>query len=168
MTGAVSLRAVRPGDEARLRALRLRALADSPSAFAAVAEQEAELPESHWAELARQSEAADHLAIYVAVTGQDWLGMGAGRWHDREHGIAQLWGMWVDPAARGLGLGERLVTGVRGWAAAQGARFLRLGVATRPGDATPFYERLGFVRTGETRMMRTDPTRAAHFLVRPV
>lgn len=162
------MRSVRAGDETRLRALRLRALTDSPAAFAAVADQEAQLPASHWAELARQSEAADHLAIYVAIDGDAWLGMGAGRWHDREHGVAQLWGMWVDPAARGLGLGERLVAGVRGWSAAQGARFLRLGVATRPGDATPFYERLGFVRTGETRTMRADPTRQAHFLMRPV
>jgi GNAT superfamily N-acetyltransferase len=168
LTPAVSVRAVRTGDETRLRALRLRALTDSPDAFASPAAQEAQLPAAHWAELARQSEAADHLAIYVAVVGDDWLGMGAGRWHDRERGVAQLWGMWVDPAARRLGLGERLVADVRGWAAAQGARFLRLGVATRPGDATPFYERLGFVRTGETRMMRTDPTRPAHFLVRPV
>jgi GNAT superfamily N-acetyltransferase len=168
LTRVVAVRAVRGGDEARLRALRLRALTDSPGAFAAAAEQEAELPASHWAELAHQSEAADHLAIYVAVDGDDWLGMGAGRWHDRERGIAQLWGMWVDPAARGLGLGGRLVADVRGWAAARGARFLRLGVATRPGDPTPFYEGLGFVRTGETRMMRTDPTRPAHFLVRPV
>ncbi len=168
MTSAVSVRAVRAGDEARLRALRLRALADSPEAFAATAEQEAQLPASHWAELTHQSEVADHLAIYVAVNGSDWLGMGAGRWHDRERGIAQLWGMWVDPSARGLRLGERLVADVRGWAAVHGARFLRLGVATRPGDATAFYERLGFVPTGETRMMRADPTRPAHFLVRPV
>ena len=162
------MRAVRTGDEARLRALRLRALSDSPEAFAASAEQEAELPPSHWGELAHQSEVGEHLAIYVAVGGEDWLGMCAGRWFDRERGVAQLWGMWVDPAARRLGLGERLVGEVRGWAAARGARFLRLGVATRPGDPTRFYERLGFVRTGETRMMRTDPTRPAHFLVRPV
>jgi GNAT superfamily N-acetyltransferase len=168
LTRAVSVRAVRGGDETCLRALRLRALTDSPEAFAAAAEQEAALPASHWAELARQSEAGEHLAIYVAIEGDRWLGMGAGRWHDRERGIAQLWGMWVDPRARRLGLGERLVDGVRGWAAARGARFLRLGVATRPGDPTPFYERLGFVPTGETRMMRTDPTRPAHFLVGPV
>jgi GNAT superfamily N-acetyltransferase len=168
LTRAVSVRAVRAGDEARLRALRLRALRDSPEAFGAAAEQEAELPESHWAELAQQSERGEHLAIFVAVDGEDWLGICAGRWFDQEQGIAQLWGMWVDPAARRLGLGERLVSEVRSWAASQGARFVRLGVATRPGDPTPFYERLGFVPTGETRMMRTDPTRPAHFLVRPV
>ncbi len=81
------------GDEARLRALRLRALADSPGASAASAEQEAQLPAAHWAELARQSQAADHLAIYLADGGGEWLGLGAGRWHDRERAIAQLWRM---------------------------------------------------------------------------
>jgi GNAT superfamily N-acetyltransferase len=168
LTRLVSVRAVRVGDETRLRTLRLRALAESPGAFAATAEQEAQLPASHWSELAHQSELADHLAIYVGVDDDRWLGMGAGRWHDRERGIAQLWGMWVDPSARGRGLGERLVQDVRGWAAGQGARFLRLGVVTRPGDATPFYERLGFVCTGETARMRRDPRRPAHYLVRPV
>src|ERR1700755_663137 len=156
------------GDEARLRTLRLRALTDSPAAFGVAAEQEAELSASHWAELTRQSEAADHLAIYIAVAGDDWLGMGAGRWHDRERGIAQLWGMWVDPVSRGLGLGELLVQDVRGWASRQGARSPRRGVGPRPADAPPFSERLGFVRTGETARMRRDPPRRAHYLVRPV
>ena len=168
MTRLVSVRAVGVGDETQLRALRLRALAESPDAFAASAEQEAQLTASHWTELAHQSQLADHLAIFVAVDDDRWLGMAAGRWYDRDRGIAQLWGMWVDPSARGLGLGERLVLDVRGWAARRGARFLRLGVATRAGDATPFYERLGFVRTGERATMRRDPTRPAHYLVRPV
>jgi GNAT superfamily N-acetyltransferase len=168
LTRLVSVRAVRVGDAPQLRELRLRALSESPDAFAATAAEEARLPASHWAELAHQSDVADHLAIYVAIDGERWLGIGAGRWHDRERGIAQLWGMWVDPVSRGLGLGELLVHEVRGWASRQGARFLRLGVATRPGDATPFYERLGFVRTGETARMRRDPARPAHYLVRPV
>lgn len=168
MSSPVSVAVVRDGDAPRLRELRLRALADSPQAFAGTAEQEAQLPASHWEELARQSADGDHVAIYVAVDGERWLAMGAGRWYDRDRAIAQLWGMWVDPALRGSGLGERLVTHVREWAVAHGARFLRLGVVTRDDDATGFYERLGFVRTGEAGPMRVDPSRDAHFLVRPI
>lgn len=156
------------GDARRLRALRLRALADSPEAFAGATEQEAGLPDAHWAELVQQTQVGDHLAIYVAVDADRWLGMGAGRWFDRDRGIAQLWGMWVDPQARGLRLGERIVGEVRGWASAHGASFLRLGVITRPGDPTPFYERLGFVRTGESAPLRLDPSRQAHYLVRAI
>jgi ribosomal protein S18 acetylase RimI-like enzyme len=164
----IALRAVRAADAPRLREFRLRALADAPSAFAAIPEQEAALPASHWSELAHQSELADHLVIYVAADGRRWIGMAAGGWHDRDRGIAHLWGMWVDPAARRLRIGDRLVTEVRGWAAGHGARFLRLGVITAADDATRFYERLGFVRTGETSPLRREPTRSAHYLARPV
>ena len=94
--------------------------------------------------------------------------MAAGGWYDRSRGIAHLWGMWVDPALRRLGIGDRLVAEVRGWAAGQGARFLRLGVITGDADPTGFYERLGFVRTGETGTLRRDPTRPVHYLARPI
>ena len=106
--------------------------------------------------------------MYVAVDGDCWLGMAAGRWYDREAGVAGLWGMWVDPAARGLGLGERLVDAVNDWAAAQGARTLRLGAVTGAGDPTGFYERLGFARTGETGTLTRDRTRVFCYMARPI
>jgi ribosomal protein S18 acetylase RimI-like enzyme len=164
----LACRTVRTGDAEPLRALRLRALADTPDAFAATAGEEATLPASHWTELALQSELGDHLVIQVAGDGERWVGMAAGRWYDRARGIAHLWGMWVDPAARGRRAGERLVADVRAWAAGHGATFLRLGVITAEDDATPFYERLGFVRTGELGTLRRDPTRPVHYLARPV
>ena len=162
------IRAVRATDAASLRSLRLRALADAPDAFAMTPQDEAEHPESHWSELAQQSELADATVIYAAVDGERWLGMAAGGWFDRPRGIAHLWGMWVDPALRRLGIGERLVDEVRGWAAGRQARFLRLGVITGEADPTGFYERLGFVRTGETGALRRDPTRPVHYLARPI
>ena len=54
------------------------------------------------------------------------------------------------------------------WVAASGGRSLRLGVIAADGDATPFYERLGFVRTGEVAPLRRDPTRSVHYLIRSV
>lgn len=74
----------------------------------------------------------------------------------------------VSPAARRRGVGERLVGGVCAWAARHGAGFVSLGVIARPGDAMPFYERIGFVRTGQVRPMRQDPGRPVHQLARPV
>jgi GNAT superfamily N-acetyltransferase len=162
------MRPVGSDDAARLRGLRLRMLAESPAAFAATADEEAALPEAHWSELAAQSELGDHVAIFVAQAGDRWIGIAAGRWGDRERGVAHLWSMWVDPAMRGEGVGERLVAEVSRWAAVHGASFLRLGVITRPGDATAFYERLGFVQTGHVGPLRRDPSRTVHFLVRPL
>jgi ribosomal protein S18 acetylase RimI-like enzyme len=94
--------------------------------------------------------------------------MAAGRWRDEGRRVAHLWGMWVDPAVRGAGVGEALVGGVCRWAAAHGAEFVRLGVAVGPCDATGFYERIGFVPTGESEPMRRDPSRSVRYLIRPV
>jgi GNAT superfamily N-acetyltransferase len=164
----LAIRAVHSGDASDLHALRLRALEDAPEAFGSTLELERDHPAAHWSELAELSDVADTLVVYVAVDGDRWLGMAAGRWYDRDRGIAGLWGMWVDPALRGLGVGERLVDAVRGWAAGHGALFLRLGAITGEGDPTGFYERLGFVPTGETGTLSRDRTRAFRYLVRPI
>jgi GNAT superfamily N-acetyltransferase len=162
------VRRVTGGEGEPLRELRLRAVGDAPTAFASTIEHEAAHPDAHWLLLAGQSELADAMVVFVAVDDERWLAMAAGRWFDRERGIAALWGMWVDPLARRLGIGERLVGEVRRWAAGHGAGFLRLGVIEGAADAASFYERLGFVRTGETRALARDDSLTALFLVRPI
>jgi hypothetical protein len=49
--------------------------------------------------------------LFVAIDGDEWVAMAAGRWFDRQQRIAQLWGMWVEPGLRRQGLGRRLVEG---------------------------------------------------------
>jgi GNAT superfamily N-acetyltransferase len=158
------VRAVRAGEGPRLRELRLRAMADAPEVFGSTPEHEAQLAEEHWSALAGGGE---EVGVYVAIDGEGWVGMAAGRWFERERGIVQLWGMWVEPDRRGERIGERLVGSVRGWATAHRARFMRLGVM----DASPaigFYERLGFVLTGETKPLVRDPSVLAVYMARPV
>jgi GNAT superfamily N-acetyltransferase len=106
--------------------------------------------------------------------------MAAGRWFERDRGIAQLWGLWVDPAARGTHTGAALVGAVREWATAGGATFLRLGM-TEPADGLRrFYAGLGFVALDDPIPMPNDPTNAVvnlpvrstvrlmAFMIRPV
>jgi GNAT superfamily N-acetyltransferase len=166
--GTPAIRAVLAGDADQLRQLRLRALSDSPHAFGSSLEVELAYPESDWMDLARRSERADEIAVFAAIDGEHWVGMAAGRWIDRESAVVDLWGMWVDPAARGSGLGARLVAAVHAWAAERGARVLRLGAVTGDGDPAAFYERLGFQDTGERGELRRDPTRAFRYMARPV
>jgi GNAT superfamily N-acetyltransferase len=158
----VEIRPVSSGDAAALRRLRLRALADAPTAFARTVETEAAHPDSYWSELAETA------PVFVAVRGDEWVGMAGGGWSDQDNGIARLWGLWVDPALRGTGLGERLVAEVDGWATVNGARLLRLCVIVGSGDVEGFYTRLGFARTGEVRPLPWDGSRTFRFLARPV
>lgn len=160
----ITVRAVRPGEHGPLRELRLRALAQDAAAFGSTPSEEETHPERRWVELADGSGGE---TVYVAIDDGAWVAMAAGRWFDAERGIAQLWGMWVDPAYRGHGLGTRLVGAVRQWASGREARFLRLGVV-EGSAAVGLYERLGFVDTGERRPLRRDPALIAAFMVRPI
>jgi ribosomal protein S18 acetylase RimI-like enzyme len=164
----IEIRAVGGDDAAALRELRLRALRDAPEAFGSTLAEEQGFAGDRWTALAAASAVGDAIAVFAAVQDGRWVGMGAGRWFDRERGIAQLWGMWVEPAARGQGLGERLVAAARDWASSHGARFVRLGVAGEDAGALGLYERLGFVRTYEDHPLGRDPALTAVFLVRPV
>jgi GNAT superfamily N-acetyltransferase len=160
----IAVRAIRTGEGPRLRELRLRAMADAPGAFGSTPEHEEQLSDDHWSALA---DGGDENGVYVAIDDEAWIGMAAGRWFERERGIVQLWGMWVEPDRRGERIGERLVGSVRGWATTHGARFMRLGVMDAS-PAIPFYERLGFVLTGEIKPLTRDPSVLAVYMARPV
>ena len=165
---AAAVRTIRHDESAALRGLRLRALADAPAAFAATLAAESALDDEHWRQLVQEAIAGEQSTIVVAVDGGRWVGMAAGRWFERDRGIAQLWGLFVEPSARGAGTGAALVSAVCDWAAAHGATFVRLGIIEPADELRCFYARLGFVALDDPAPMRTDPTRRAAFLVRPV
>ena len=164
----IEIRRIRASESPALRELRLRALTDAPAAFASNLAAESAFDDDHWRQLVDDAVTGEQATIAIATTGERWVGMAAGRWFEREHGIAQLWGLWVDPAARGAGTGGALVGAVREWAATGGGTFLRLGVV-EPADAQRrFYSRLGFVALDDPKPMRIDPSRLAAWLVRPI
>jgi GNAT superfamily N-acetyltransferase len=174
----IEIRLLTAGEGPQVRALRLRALRDAPRAFASSLELELARPDAHWDNLARRSAsgeaagatgaegAADASVVWVATDAGRWRAMAGSFWFDRPAGIAQLWGMWVEPSARGRGLGSMLVDVVAGWATDRGALRLRLGVVDRAPEAVAFYERLGFTHTGETRSLPPDGASTAFFFAK--
>lgn len=133
-----------PGDGARLRAIRLRALADAPDAFSStLAEAETRASEDWEAQVSE-------LPTFVWHEGGADLGMVRGAPHTEEPTAAYLISMWVAPEARGRGVGEALAHEVVAWARGRGLRRLVLDVAVHNVPARRLYERLGFVATGAT------------------
>src|SRR6201995_4502839 len=63
--------------------------------------------------------------LLVALMDREPVGCGALKFHP-EDGGAEVKRMWVAPAARGLGLGRRLLAELETQAAGQGVRTLRL------------------------------------------
>ena len=165
---AIEFHRVRSGEGNQLRELRLRALHEAPQAFASSLESERSQSRSRWRGLADASDRARDEIVLVVRGDRRWVAMAAGRWFDSGAGVAQLWGLWVEPGARGRGLGGSLVEGIAGWASAQQAAVLRLGVIEPAGTLTAFYERLGFDLNGETRTLSADGAVRAVFLSRPL
>lgn len=135
------VRPLRRGEGPRLREIRLRALADAPGAFGRSHDEDAALEEGWWAALAEEGR------VMVAEDGDRLAGMGGGTILEPE--VAELWGLWVEPDARGTGLAEQLVEAVVAWARAQGASRIALQVADKDGPAARLYRRLGFTDAPE-------------------
>lgn len=136
------LKTLGAGDWARYRDIRLRALADTPNAFARALSEEQAFSEEKW----RSRLSGDGLVVVAEVSGQDAGLVGGVPLLDR----AGLVSMWVAPDHRRSGTGRALVQAVVAWAREAGFQTLVLDVADENTSAIAFYERLGFQRTGRT------------------
>lgn len=158
------IRRLEPDEVAQLRELRLRALREDPGAFAESYEAARARPLDDWAAWS----ADESLVIFVATEGERWVGMAAGRLRDELPDAVWLSALWVDPAARGTGLGARLIDAVADWARELGRARLDLSVTTNNEAAAALYGRTGFAPTGRVRPLPADPSRTEVFLTRPL
>jgi GNAT superfamily N-acetyltransferase len=138
------------------RRLRLAALEADPDAFASSLAEEQEFPEERWRDRIRRSRRL--------VASRDDVDLGVASVGDArdEYGVidqvAELFGMWVRPDARGTGVAWELVTAAAEQARRDGHRQLRLWVSTDNGRAVGFYSSYGFRPAEERRPMTNDDT----------
>jgi GNAT superfamily N-acetyltransferase len=144
----VRVRRIRADEADALRAVRLRALADTPLAFGSTHAREAAYPRERWLAWARDSAAGAAHATFLAVDGADAPVGLAFAIVDPGAGPAHLYSMWVAPEARGRGAGAALVGTVIEWTRTSGARTLRTAVTIGNDAAARLYERAGFRDTG--------------------
>ncbi|MFD0745188.1 GNAT family N-acetyltransferase [Phytohabitans flavus] len=152
----VELVEVGPDDWRLWRELRHKALGEASYAFkSTLAEWQGDGDrEQRW---------RDRLAIpgsynLVGVVDGRPVGMASGYPEDDPE-VVWLHSMWVDPAARGVGVGDRLIAAIVEWAAKSGARKMMLGVVEGNTNAEALYVRQGFAYTGEVNGMMPDGVR---------
>ncbi len=133
-----------PDEGDRYRAIRLRSLADAPDAFGSTYDETAARPPEAWPS---QLEA---LATFVAVIDGGDVGTVRGCRFEDAPNTAILLSMWVDPAARGHGVGEALIDALIEWARGEGYSRMVLDVADDNAAAVALYARKGFEPTGVT------------------
>lgn len=138
----INLRILTPDDWRLWREMRLEALRNAPEVFSATL--------ADWQGKGDAQERWRNRLTAVAFNGVAELdgkpaGMISGGWNQ---GNVELLSLWVTPAARGQGVGDRLVEAVVKWARSQGSPQIILSVKTGNVAATRLYLRHDFSDVG--------------------
>jgi GNAT superfamily N-acetyltransferase len=167
----VTVRALTEDDWAVYRQMRLAGLAESPHAFVSSHDEELAYDEDFWRLRMRRSTRLlaerDGTPVGVASLGDalpvdDDSDM---RVTDR---VAELFAMWVEPAARGTGIAWQLVDAAAAEARRQARTHLVLWVVVDNGRAVAFYSSYGFRPSDSRRPVRTDTSLTEMAMVLPV
>ncbi|WP_041290690.1 GNAT family N-acetyltransferase [Kribbella flavida] len=142
----IELRELTPDDWKDWRELRLAALTDAPTAFGARYADWADAAEDRW----RARLALPGSYNLIAVLDGEPAGMASGLPSHDEPDVRELVSMWITPAARGRGVGDRLMTAVETWARSAGARAVELSVVEGNEKAHALYLRHGYQLTGKS------------------
>lgn len=154
----ITITRVSPDDDARYRDVRLRALEDTPSAFATTLEEARQFPDQVWKTRVNDASAGPDSTLYLAVdpTGAV-VGMVAALRNTTEPSTAELISMWVAPSARRTGTGAELVGRIVDWASESGYQRVELWVTRGNDGAERLYRKLGFIETGDVKPLPSDP-----------
>ncbi len=116
--------------------VRLRALTDSLGESDPQYKQEAAFTAAQWRRRLREH------AQFAVLIGDRTVGLIGAQLENAE--TVYLYSLWLDPAARGLGLARPLVSAAVDWARDRKARVVTLRVAADNTVARSVYQSLGF------------------------
>jgi len=149
---AVAVRRVRADEADELFRLRVRALTCDPDAFDQTVQDAVDKGPGPLAEMIAASVAGRDLALVADDSGSlVGLVLVTHSRRPRSQHRARLWGMWVAPEARSLGVGGELVGGAVDWCRRRGIEMVDLWVVTDHVGAIRVYERAGFRVCGTAR-----------------
>jgi ribosomal protein S18 acetylase RimI-like enzyme len=144
----VHIRRATADDWETSRAIRLRALADSPDAFMSTLDVESGFDDQMWKTRLDSSYTA------FAVAGGAVVGVAALIDDPHETGSREIVAMWVEPAFRGRGIADALVGHLVHEARQARASAVALWVADGNDGARRLYARRGFEATGQRDLIR--------------
>jgi RimJ/RimL family protein N-acetyltransferase len=141
---------VTPADAARMRALRLEMLADSPLAFLETLAQAAARPHEDYRRRIVQASTGRQVAQFVADPGPGTrlIGHAGGTVLPEEPGVTVVFAVYITPERRGGRVLAELIDAVAAWSAEAGRDELMLEVVVGNDRAVRAYRRLGFRETG--------------------
>jgi ribosomal protein S18 acetylase RimI-like enzyme len=163
----LKLHPITPAVVDAFKAVRLRALRDSPTAFGSTYSKEVQLTDAEWQQRAAKW-SGERSAGFLAFDGDDPCGISAAFIDEANPARAHLVSMWVAPMHRKRGIGNLLVNAVMQWARSKHIQTLHLMVTSNNDVATRFYERLGFATTGRTEPYPNDASLVEYEMARQI
>jgi GNAT superfamily N-acetyltransferase len=154
----VSIRELAPHEWALFRELRLRALAESPDAFARTLAEAREQADAYWVQLTESVTAPGGQVMLIAEAEGRPMGLAFGLFDKERAKTGHVGGMWVEPEARGQGAGRALLEGAIAWGRSRDLDRLELWVTEGNVAATGLYERAGFAATGRRDTLPSNRT----------
>jgi ribosomal protein S18 acetylase RimI-like enzyme len=144
--GPVRIRPTCEQDALAYREMRLEALRLHPEVFGADLAENLTRPPERWQTVVRDGAGSEKSILFVAEADGELVGMIGIRRFDgvkMEHS-AMIWGVYVRPEWRGVGIIDALLAACIGWAAAHTVRLVKLSVVTTNVPAIRSYARAGF------------------------
>jgi GNAT superfamily N-acetyltransferase len=163
----VSLHQITPSLASSYKAVRLRALQDTPSAFGSTYARESQFSDADWQQRAANlytPRSIGYLAHYLDQS----CGIAAAFLKEQTPQYAELVSMWVAPEHRRTGTGRLLIEAIESWARATEAHTLQLMVTSVNPAAIAFYQSLGFAATGRTEPYPNDPAVIEYEMSKPI
>jgi GNAT superfamily N-acetyltransferase len=148
------IRAFAEQEWALYKNLRLAALTESPEAFGSTLATEAQLSDADWASRLVSGVNSPWDFPVMAELGEQPVGLAWGRIEESNPTVANLYQVWVHPAYRRLGIGQRLLKAVITWAMTRQVYILELGVTLGDTPAMRLYTRAGFEPLGPSQPLR--------------
>ncbi|MGZ5199610.1 MAG: N-acetyltransferase family protein [Telluria sp.] len=145
----MNIRTLQPADWPVYRSLRLRALEDSPDAFATTFAEQAARPDDSWAARLAAAAGSEHEYPLLAEHDGNPCGTAWARTDATDPAVVEILQVWVAPEARGHGIAAGLLREAIGWARTRGARTVTLDVTQGDSPAVRLYLREGFRNVGE-------------------
>ena len=149
-----SIRTLGPHEWRAYRALRLRALAESPDVFATTLAEAQERNDADWQrQVASGAEPRSQAALVAEIEAQR-VGLAWCQLDDSNPNRVHLFQMWVHPSFRRLGIARELLNAAIRWAATLEAREIVLSVPSLQSAAVRLYTSTGFLPVGDPQPIK--------------
>ena len=153
----IDVRAIRVDDWPQVRAIRLEALADTPSAYATTYEEATAFSDSLWIERAKASVAGVEQLTVLGFDGDKAVSLAIGLLRERHDALVTVVvSVYVTPSVRGTGTADRMFPLIHAWGEAHGTTEASLWVEETNARAIGFYQRLGYTMTLDRARIPND------------